>query len=83
MFQRFARKGSIGISVICLGILSGCGGSEEEIAVKVETPVESKAPPANNPLAKQQSAMKDAAAVQGLLNKNADAKKKALEESMN
>jgi hypothetical protein len=87
MFQRFARKGSIGISVVCLGILSGCGGSDEVTAVKVkapvETPVKSKAPPANNPLAKQQSTLKDAAAVQGLLNKNSDAKKKALEESMN
>ena len=83
MYQRFARKGLIGVSVLCVGILSGCGGEEEEAAVKVNAPAETQVAPANNPLAKQQSTLNDAAAVQGLLNKNTDEKKKALEDAMN
>ncbi|MEJ6592957.1 MAG: hypothetical protein QNL99_13325 [SAR86 cluster bacterium] len=51
-------------------LLAGCGGSAE-VAEPVTKPV-------SNPLAVQQQAMRDAAAVQAIINKDAAGKQKAL-----
>jgi|DEB0MinimDraft_12_1074336.scaffolds.fasta_scaffold44217_2 uncharacterized lipoprotein YajG len=53
-----------------LALLAGCGGSAE-VAEPVTKPV-------SNPLAVQQQAMRDAAAVQAIINKDAAGKQKAL-----
>ena len=85
MIQLIGKKVLLGFSILCIGALSSCGGEREEAAVNAPSSTEIPAAPAkaNNPLAKEQALMKDAAAVQGLLNKDADAKKKALEDAMN
>ncbi len=89
MIQKFGRKVLVASCILGIGILVGCGGQEEEAAVKTEAPVKAEAPaeshaaPVNNPLAKEQALLRDAAAVQGILDKNADRKKKTLEDAMN
>jgi hypothetical protein len=55
-------------------LLAACGSDEE-----VQAPSEPAAK-VNNPLADQQQAIRDAAKVQGILDQDAERKKKALEE---
>ncbi len=58
--------------LLLLGVLTGCGGGAEH------TEPAAPAPQANNPLAAEQQTLRDAAAIQGLLDKNAEEKKKAV-----
>ena len=82
------------ITIILLAV--GCSESEEPAAnteVSAEVPAEvpaevqagaeaaSSAGQSSNFLATQQAALKDAAAIQGILDKDAEEKKKAMEES--
>ena len=57
----------------CCFLLASCSDRADDEAVSEEKPV-------NNPLAKEQAFMKEARAVQDLLNKDAEEKKKALDE---
>ena len=60
--------------------LSSCGGEEvatTPAAEAVEAPSPKKA---NNPLARQQQLIRDAKGIQGILDKDAERKKKALED---
>jgi len=70
-------------AVLLLLMLTGCGGGEpadsEASEVKVTAGVHrAEAPRANNPLADQQEAIEHARMVQGVLDKDAEEKKKAL-----
>ena len=67
----------------CLAFITACGGKDEaatEAAAEKAVEAEAPAKNANNPLASQQQLIKDAQAVQDLLDKDAEKKKKALEE---
>ncbi|MBL4682361.1 MAG: hypothetical protein JKY88_16785 [Pseudomonadales bacterium] len=63
-------------------LLSACGGSEdasdEAAAETVGAPAETEK--AYNPLASEQQLIRDAQAIQGILNKDAEKKKKAADE---
>ena len=61
------------LSFLVLLMLAGCGGTE-----KVEQAASK--PKANNPLASQQQLIRDAKAVQGILDQNAAKKKAAIGE---
>ena len=67
---------------LCCFLLASCGDQAEKNVATEEAIDALTEKPANNPLAKQQSFMKEAAMVQGILDKDADAKKKLMEESM-
>jgi len=67
-------KSATGLLALTL-LLVGCGGSSEEAS-------EAK-PKANNPLAKEQQLIRDAGSVQAMLDKDAEQKKKTLEEAKN
>ena len=68
---------------ICCFLLAGCGGDQAEKNIATEEAIDAVSEKrANNPLAKQQSFMKEAAMVQGILDKDADAKKELIEEGM-
>ena len=67
-------KSVIGLVALTL-LLAGCGGSSDEAA-------ELK-PRATNPLAKEQQLIRDAESLQGMLDKDAEQKKKTLEEAKN
>ena len=68
---------------LCCFLLASCGNDQAEKNVATEEAIEAVSEgKANNPLAKQQSFMKEAAMVQGMLDKDADAKKKLIEEGM-
>lgn len=67
-------KSIAGLTALTL-LLVGCGGSSEEAS-------EMK-PKANNPLAKEQQLIRDAESLQGMLDKDAEQKKKTLEEANN
>lgn len=65
-------------------LLTACGGSDtaETSALEASTQVEETAKPkANNPLAAEQQLIRDAQAVQGILDQEAERKKQAVEES--
>jgi len=63
-------------------LLSACGGgedaSDEAAAEAVGVPAETEK--AYNPLASEQQLIRDAQAIQGILNKDAEKKKKAADE---
>ncbi len=67
------------ILLALLSLLAACGGSEDPEAAAVEPVVEKNK--ANNPLAAEQQLIRDAEAIQGILNEDAEKKKKALAES--
>ncbi|MBQ74408.1 MAG: hypothetical protein CMQ20_05195 [Gammaproteobacteria bacterium] len=82
--NRTSRR--FGITSLCF-ILSSCGGNDETDAAPapvalpteaVETPAAKKT---NNPLASQQQLIRDAKGIQGILDKDAEEKKKALEKA--
>ncbi|XOV89206.1 MAG: hypothetical protein ACFHX7_04755 [Pseudomonadota bacterium] len=56
--------------------LAGCGGNGAD-----SDPPAPPAEKAANPLAAQQQTLKDAAAIQGLLDKNAEEKKRAVQNA--
>jgi len=62
--------------VFTLG-LSACGGTAETDVVS-EAPKEAASKPAYNPLAAEQQLIRDAEAVQGILDKDAERKKQAV-----
>jgi ABC-type phosphate/phosphonate transport system substrate-binding protein len=64
---------------ICTLFLASCGGNDDVSAEAEAAPVEAKK--ANNPLASQQQLIRDAEAIQGILDKDADEKKKAVDET--
>ena len=74
MSFKSSKIAAAGIVAVTL-LLVGCGGSSEETA-------EMK-PKANNPLAKEQQLIRDAESLQGMLDKDAEQKKKTLEEAQN
>ena len=82
MIRQSAGKILAALLLVSIGSLSGCGGGEEKAAVKAEAPVETQSAPVNNPLAKEQALIHDASAIQGMLDKDADAKKKAIDDAM-
>ncbi|MBQ61485.1 MAG: hypothetical protein CMQ19_05345 [Gammaproteobacteria bacterium] len=75
---------TLGIVSLCF-ILSSCGGSDEKAATAVAPPTETVEAPAakkaNNPLASQQQLIRDAKGIQGILDKDAEEKKKALQKA--
>ncbi len=67
----------IALFIVVFFIVS-CGGDASETSAQAAAePVEK----ANNPLAAEQQLIKDAEAIQGILNEDADRKKKALDDS--
>jgi len=66
---------------LCVGLVA-CGGDKpaESNAASAELP-KAAAKPSNNPLAAEQQLIRDAEAVQGILNKDADRKKQAVKDS--
>ena len=64
--------------VACCVLLFGCGSQEEDSAVKSQ-PAAAKKPTGSNPFAEEQQLIKDAKSIQGLLDEDAEEKKKALE----
>lgn len=60
----------LGVVAVCI-FLIGCGGQDEDGAAEKEK--------ANNPLARQQQLIRDAKEIQGILDKDAERKKKALD----
>jgi hypothetical protein len=69
------------ILMIALAGVVGCGGNDQEAVegTEPETPAKSE-PVTSNPLATQQQAIKDAQAVQDILDTDAEEKKKKLDE---
>ena len=67
----------IGVAACCV-LLFGCGGHEEDSAVKSQ-PAAAKKPSGNNPFAEEQQTIRDAKSLQSLLDKDAEEKKKAIE----
>lgn len=66
--------------VVCCVLLFGCGGQDEDRAVEVKSkPVAAKKPSGNNPFAAEQQLIRDAKSIQGLLDEDAEEKKKALD----
>ena len=60
--------------------LSSCGGQDEEAATPATPAAEAvEASKAYNPLAREQQLIRDAQSIQGILDKDAEEKKKALE----
>ncbi len=60
--------------------LGGCGGQDEEAASPATPTAEAvEAPKAYNPLAREQQLIRDSQSIQGILDKDAERKKKALE----
>ena len=69
------KKMNLGlVLVFTFLILGSCGGKEEAAAVE-DKPVATKK--AHNPLAKEQQLIRDAQSLQGILDQDADKKKKA------
>ena len=58
-------------------MLFGCGGAQEEDTAVKSEPAAAKEPTGNNPFAKEQQLIRDAKKLQGLLNEDAEEKKKA------
>jgi hypothetical protein len=72
------------IIIIYSFLLNGCGGQKQAAnpaAAPAEAVEATPAKKANNPLASQQQLIRDAKAIQGILDKDAEEKKKALENS--
>ena len=67
--------------LLCVGLVA-CGGDKpaEANAVSSEMP-KAAAKPSSNPLAAEQQLIRDAEALQGILNKDADRKKQAVQDS--
>lgn len=61
---------------LLLMALAGCGGTGADSDLPAPPPEQ-----AANPLAAQQQTLKDAAAIQGLLDKNAEEKKQAVQNA--
>ncbi|MCZ6503636.1 MAG: hypothetical protein O6945_14125 [Gammaproteobacteria bacterium] len=59
--------------------LSSCGGQDEEAAATSAAEAAPSPERANNPLARQQQLIRDSKSIQGILDKNAEEKKKALD----
>ena len=68
---------SIALVACCL-LLFSCGGQEEDSAVEAKPAIE-KAKPADKPFAMEQQLIRDAKSIQGLLDEDAEEKKKAHE----
>jgi hypothetical protein len=67
----------ITLAAFCI-LLFGCGSQEEEPAVQVKSePAAAKEPSASNPFADEQQLIRDAKKIQGLLDEDAEEKKKA------
>ena len=64
----------------CCVFLFACSNQEEDVTVKPQ-PATTKPKPNNNPLASQQQLIRDAKKVQGILDQDAERKKKALQDS--
>jgi len=63
-------------------LVVGCGGSQEKATVQQPKKAEAPAPEkTNNPLESQQRLIKDAKGLQGILDKDAERKKKAVQDS--
>jgi hypothetical protein len=62
----------------CCVLLFGCGAQEDDRAVESQ-PATAKQPSGNNPFAEEQQLIRDAKSIQGLLDEDAEEKKKALE----
>lgn len=69
-----------GLVVLSL-LIVGCGGSSEEATNEPSNAQQSVPAKANNPLAAEQQLIKDAEALQGVLNTDAERKKKAVEDA--
>lgn len=54
--------------------ISSCGGQDEDAATSAAEPKK-----ANNPLAREQQLIRDSQSIQGILDKDAEEKKKALD----
>lgn len=54
--------------------ISGCGGQDEDAAASAAEPKK-----VNNPLAREQQLIRDSQSIQGILDKDAEEKKKALD----
>lgn len=72
-------------TAMILALLCGCGGSDDAATDAAPSPapeaqVTAPAVKVNNPLAAQQQAIRDAAAVQEILRENAEAKKSAIRQ---
>lgn len=74
----------LALTLLLTVMLSACGGSDTpdtsatEAAAKTE---EAAKPKANNPLAAEQQLIRDAQAIQGILDQDADRKKQAVKDS--
>jgi hypothetical protein len=71
-------------TLMLTGFLTACGGNEttETSAPQAAPALEAAAKPAsNNPLAAEQQLIRDAEALQGMLNEDADRKKQAVKDS--
>lgn len=72
--------------LLCVGLV-GCGGDKpaetNAVSSELSTSELSKAAakPSNNPLAAEQQLIRDAEALQGILNKDADRKKQAVKDA--
>ena len=64
----------------CCAFLFGCSNQEEDVTVKTQ-PAATKPKPNNNPLASQQQLIRDAKKVQGILDQDAERRKKAVEDA--
>lgn len=71
------------VSIVIAGcvLLSSCGGQDEEAADAAMPPAEAAPAPkkAYNPLAREQQLIRDAKGIQAILDKDAEEKKKALD----
>lgn len=67
----------IAVAAFCV-FLFGCGSQEEDTAVKAQ-PAAEKPKPAAKPFAREQQLIRDAKSIQGLLDEDAEEKKKALD----
>lgn len=68
------------IVIVGCFFLNSCGGQDDETAADMPAAEEAPAPKsANNPLARQQQLIRDAKGIQAILDKDAEEKKKTLE----
>ncbi|MFT7245272.1 MAG: hypothetical protein ACI82A_002639 [Candidatus Azotimanducaceae bacterium] len=60
--------------------LTACGDISESVSA-ADTPKETEVKPANNPFAAEQQLIRDAEAIQGILDTDADRKKQAVKDA--